>query len=971
MKNNFTLHPIVFLLAIFFEITAQGSLPLNKNYYGFESAESGWSSENAENWSFTNEKASPGTYSLKYSLSNTFKDSGLYSIETGHTISKVRSSVSSLGAYIVASSYEGIVLGVGYDGTILWENKLSGFMNHDLWCEDINDDGVDEIFAANANGTLYCLNSLGKILWEFKVNDAPMYGVCVVKKDDIPYVVCGGYDKNVYYLSADGTLKQTLEASTYSKNKTWGDVTAPSNTHVTNFLRKLKKADGTDMLAISGANNNIQISGYMYFFEVLGESPTSFAKINIAKPIGDMRIVDIDGAQKVIMGTSGHIGSTRFVQMNPFDVSEPQAIMDINTIKSKVGNFSYSVVQPEVIPDGSSYKYFLLHGPNIILVAPDMDLSKAEVITSNFAFNDMWKEPVNNKIILASAQSGGSAIHVINTNNPGWKDAFKNLSPPGKIKAILNNTTKLTANLANFTKPSWERNPHDIYLLYENFKNINTSVYNAPKFIPQNWFTTVQDGATWNRDAMENDRYRDKRDKRKKYILTEDQVVSNMQSNFDENGISYWGGHGNDPYYYSLETTKKVIDFAAGRKTALIYPELEDHTDDFQFVMDDLFYPLATYGDNKNLSLFIRSKNIFWQGNAYLPQWSRLLSGEFAHVFVPSMEETSDKTMDLSLSGRMGVWASGAVDSWGSRAVPDNMSYDRLRQYSYQQLDNAFLRQLVYAAASGAQYFDNFVKPVLFEQLLAKGALFVPKRSEIVSFSPVHLSMVNPDTHYLKEGTDTKWLTKFDQDYEDNNPFVFSRMNGSWPGAPTNSWDFSNYAACVKERRLNFLPSYENGMVLITPPQTGIYADTGAIRAPLKDNLHPLYNTIMKEHFTDGRYYYSSTGAQFSADQYHKTIKADIEDGATKIPLTVTGGVAWVVAQTSPTHLRLTIIDGGYINPSRKIAKVRFNTVRPSKMTDLLEGKIFSVSNSSEIEIDIPCGLFRFIDIELTAPLSN
>ena len=31
------------------------------------------------------------------------------------------------------------------------------------------------------------------------------------------------------------------------------------------------------------------------------------------------------------------------------------------------------------------------------------------------------------------------------------------------------------------------------------------------------------------------------------------------------------------------------------------------------------------------------------------------MSGEYADVFVPSMEETTDKTMELSLAGRMGM----------------------------------------------------------------------------------------------------------------------------------------------------------------------------------------------------------------------------------------------------------------------------------------------------------------------------
>ena len=62
--------------------------------------------------------------------------SGLIRFDTGYTISKMRTAYKDGNSYIVASSYEGTVLGMQYDGTILWANTLSGFMNHDLWCED-------------------------------------------------------------------------------------------------------------------------------------------------------------------------------------------------------------------------------------------------------------------------------------------------------------------------------------------------------------------------------------------------------------------------------------------------------------------------------------------------------------------------------------------------------------------------------------------------------------------------------------------------------------------------------------------------------------------------------------------------------------------------------------------------------------------------------------------------------------------
>ena len=39
------------------------------------------------------------------------------------------------------------------------------------------------------------------------------------------------------------------------------------------------------------------------------------------------------------------------------------------------------------------------------------------------------------------------------------------------------------------------------------------------------------------------------------------------------------------------------------------------------------------------------------------------------------------------------------------------------------------------------------------------------------------------------------------------------------------------------------------------------------------------------------------------------------------------------------------------------------HTASPVKMTDLLDGKTFNVSDPSMVEVDVPCGLFRFIDV--------
>ena len=912
------------------------------------------------------------------------QSSGVLSHDTGYTITKVRIASKRGDSYIIASSYEGIVLGMGYDGTVLWKNPLSGFMNHDLWCGDVTRDGADEVFAANADGTVYCLNTMGQLLWQFKANDAPMNAVCVVHDEAESTVVCGGYDKRIYYLSAQGRLIKEIPSKTYSKDKTWGKnpskPSPPSGTHIANHLRRIPQPDGRDILVVQGANNSHAGRGTIYLFKPLEDRPFKTLQIEKGNAVGDLRICDVngDGISEILLGATSMIDRASVIRMDVSDGSQTE--FKISSLRKQIDGFGYRVVQTELISQGSSGLYFVLFGSRVLLVPLNMDSRNTEILTCRYSFNDMWQDTTKGKIILASSQSGGSCIHVLDLKDSAWKEAYTNLTPPGKISTILKNTEQVRRHLESFTQPVWERDPLPVYLMgeripksIENRINRIKNTSKSPIFL--NGFHMPR-AENWDRSTIQNQRYRDKRDQRKKYSLTQTQALDVILPKYEGTpGISFWAGHGNDPYMFSLDTLKKVLNGSNGKKTVLIYPELEDHGDDFEFVMDDLIYPLARYAQAKNGKLYIRTKHAFWQGSVYLPTWSRLVSGEFADVFVPAMEETTDKTMEQSLAGRTGLWASGAVDSWGTRAARDNPSFNRLRQHSHQMLPNHFLRTMVYHVSLGAQYLDNF--PVdqrymsLLWELIAEGAVYVPKRSEIVSFSPIHLSMAKPDEYYLNEGSNVKWVTFFDKEAEKKNPLVFGRLNGTWPGAPVTPWDFSRYAAGVKERRLNFLPSYENGLVLVTPPQQGPFAAKNPPRGALIDHLHPLYKHIMTEYITDGRHYYSANGTQrYAADTYYKTIESDIKHGASLLPLTVSGDVAWVTAQTSPTHLRLTLIDSGYINPKERTATVSFHSVRPAQMVDLLDKQGFDITDPLGVKIDIPCGMFRFIDIELTAPLT-
>jgi hypothetical protein len=907
---------------------------------------------------------------------------GVTTLETGYTIQKVRTGRDAGTPFIAASSYEGTVLRIGFDGETVWRSPLTGFMVHDLWCDNLTNDGVDDVLVANADGHVYCLDGqTGSTLWRFTPTNGPhktpMYAVCAVKATNgRKYVACGGFDKSFYWLSATGERLKSIASPTYSQDIPWGETKAVGYGHTVNFLRPIPQRDGSSHLALCGTMSHMQSPGSMYRFQPLADAPYEKVRISGVKRCSDFTVcdADADGTADFIFGGSG-------LTNDPLTVYNPKVGGMKQLVLKGNGPHGYRISLCELIRDEGKAVYMALTGAHISLIPLDLDAKKIEKLGGTYAFNDLWRDPWSDRLVLASAQSGGSCIHVIDPSVPGWKEAFRKLDPPGKIQTIRANTAKAFEEVRSFKAPAWERKPLPVYVPDSKHRVAQEikGKYDCPVFMSGFWHHGRVEKTDWRHQPgsyVANDPYRNRTDRRNKYVLTQQEVLDQILPAFEgQRAVEFWAGHGNGPLYYSPSTLRKVLAATRDKKTIMTWPELENHDDDFRWVVENIFYPLAEECARHDTWMVFKSKDIFWSTSPYLPLWRRMLSGEFADVFCSSMEETTDKTQDLSVAARMGLWAAGSMNQWGMRTSRDNPSFDRSRQFSYQRLPNHFLRTTIYNLACGATYcgltyVDDDHFSILWP-LLAKGALFVPKREEIVSFSPVHLSMVNPDERYMNEGKNKKWTIFYDEKQENTNPMVFSHMNGSWPAAALTDWEFSRYASGLRDRRQNFMPPFPNGIVLITPPQHGKHADHDAPRGKLTDHLHPLYRNIMKEYLTDGRNYLSSDGKQtFAANSDHqKAIATDIQERAKLLPLTVSGqDVAWVCAQTAPKRLRLTLVDGGYLNPGDRTARVTCHTVKPVAITDLLDGTTYQVTDGSA-EIDVPLGLFRFLDIELTAPL--
>jgi hypothetical protein len=905
-----------------------------------------------------------------FCVQSAFSAKGIESIETDYTIMKVRIMKYKKQTKIIGTSYEGTVVCYDYSGKLQWKHALSGFMNNDIYCADVDNDGKDEVLAPNADGTLYCLDDDGKLLWKFKKNSAPILSATMVSKGKTNYVVCGGYGQNIHYLSPKGELLKSIPSASYSIDKKHAN-------HAINYLRKIEQ-NGKDVLAVLSAFNTNYDKGVLYLFKPFEDKPYQSDKMKGkgggGSCPGTFAINDVvPGNTEVLLGGNGlaDIGvSIASVEQG----TNKRMDFKIKKNKHTLGKAGYRLASAEAIAYKNSFKYYVLYGSRIFLVSPEKSGDKTEIVASNYAYNDMCKDAQNEKLVLASAQSGGSCIHVIDYTKNAWKNDFQKLEPTGKISKILANTKEFSNKLKRFKIPKWEKHKVPVKVLSsglskEEAKSLSGG--NSKNFINiesvKKLYPHVEN---WDRSGLENKVSRETRDHRKKYDLTRSQALTKFKNGLDasEEGIQFWQGHGRDVYFYALPTVKKVIDMAGDKIVIPILAELGSHDKDAEWMANDFIYPLASHLNKTNSFISVRNKFTFWQSVVYTPMWKRLISGEFADAFVSSMEESNSKVMDMSISGRMGLWAAGSMNQWGTRFTRDNPCYDRLRQLSYQKVPNHALRMLVHKIASGASVVHHTTvnheyQKVLWD-MIAKGILYVPTREELVSLSPVHLSMLDPHPLFL-QGEHVKDVTIYDDEFEKNNPMVVGRTTGVFAGAPVTEWDFSNYAGGVKERRLEYLPTYTNGLVLTTPP-----VDKNSIRGTLESHLNPIYKNNTKEFFTDGKNYYSDKNKTktYSADEYYTVVKKAIEKNAKKLPLTVKGRVAWVTAQTAPKHLRLTLIDGGYVNPNDRVATIDFHTAKVKKITNLItKEEIKFDSNSATVKV--PCGLFVFLDIELKEKL--
>jgi hypothetical protein len=884
----------------------------------------------------------------------------------GHIVYHLRPATVQHGGgrVIISAAYDGSVLCHTPEGKLQWKAETGGDFPFDLCVADINGDGLDESLVASGDGVLYAIGPDGRPLWSFK-KTPPLFQVCAAKQPDGKCIILtGGEEQILYSLSPKGELRGELllsnPISISSPDKVKPNAEFQKQLPQKSPIRHLRAGDflGTGRDFVAMATTTLALNGNLGLSLV---DPQDLSRVwslsdlgkyvpNSGRRFFSMAVLDLDhnGKQDILLsGTWGDYG-----KIYAYDGAGKQLFVRSDP-RIPVVPYRMNLLVPVKLP---GEEYIIGQFGNILIVY-NLDGSCREVVTGSYAYANASFDPVTQTLYCGSEVSGGDEVVAVHLDRPGWQKAFAEVKTVGKLAKIIANMETLKAQVARFKAPAYQPAPrHADVLLMDEYhcrtpQELRRQEYNGKNLHIVSHITLGQKsepGELWCRD----------RSAFSKYDLTADEVVAQVEK-WEASGLDFvlQASH-TTAMHMSPSTFERVLKAAPKHLWGFEFSEPGEQLDDQEHeVVKKIFIPLAEQcRQNGRKKILLRTKNIFWNGNVYSSFWQGvLMDPRYRDIFIPCLEETNSRTQDLSLAGRLGLWQCGVFDHWASRAETDNACFDRMWEWSSQQVFSHHLRNLVSTASQGSDIFFNGIHQGPFSadletqlfpffDMLKKGIIFIPQRSELASLSGVALGMRSPPSPaFVKHGTNGHGET---YPRDEHPPLVFDRLDCYWGGAPLEDHDFSHYAFGVQRRMTNFLPQTPFGMVTMVPD------------APLP-GLDARYTRKIS---TDGQFFYDEIGQPHGPAEYRPVVEAAMRESSAKLPVLVRGAAHWSAAWLDAKHLRVTLIDPGYLDPADRDVEIVLQQEGWTRCRDILENKDLPIHKRT-IPLRIPMGTLRIVDL--------
>ncbi len=836
---------------------------------------------------------------------------------------------------VITASTDGTVKCFTTEGKLLWKADTDGGFLFDLCVSDIDKDGLDETMVASGNGALYTIDNNGKLLWKFS-NTPPLYQVAVsYNKNGEATIFTGGVEQKLYALNPKGEIINSLT----------------TNSCIRHIRAGKSGGNNPDYIAVVTAS-----SGLFAMLSLYNIDPISM-KINW---------------EKDKLGSSVNNSGRRFFSMLTKDVNNDGSDDILLTggwgengiiyaFNQSIGNLLYSKSDKKVpsvayrmnllksvsLPNDN---YLLGHFGNIFIVY-ELDGKVRELIVSKIAYADSYFDPVLKTLFLGSSVSGGDGVYAINLNEIGWQNKIMSMQPIGKLAQIIENINIVSKQIDEFVAPDYQPKPSKAIVITS--KPDNLEFKNLSFTREMTYSQIISDTSElWCKET----------DSRRSYDMTAYEIIAEAQKNETNKQYFFiWAGHG-EAMHFPLSTFEKVMKAAPNYLKGFIFAEMEGISPNMQNVVNNIILPLAELCKTHHKLIVFRNKNIFWNGTFYMPFWRNvLLNDKYREVIIPGLEETNCRSHELSLMGRIGLWKTHCFDHWMGRMTTDNANFDRMFEWGAQEIFSHHFRNLVANASSGSDFFYNsFQKTITnnenaelvtmslsdqlipFFKMIEKGIIHIPTRDELLSISDVAIGMKSPPAkNYISSGTNGH---KYWYPTVTKNELVFDRLDAYWGGSVLEDHDFSKYAFNIKQRVTNFVPEMPYGIVPIIP--SGVNPDN-------------YFKTIID---TDGEFFYDKSGNKFTASDYKSTVQNSLKDAAERLPVIVKGDVHWSVVKLDNNHLRITLVDPGYLNPNDRDAEILLQDIRGISCTDILSRNKIPIKKA-KICIKVPVGVFRIVDV--------
>ncbi|CAA6692410.1 MULTISPECIES: hypothetical protein [unclassified Lentimonas] len=848
----------------------------------------------------------------------------------------VATTVAGQAALFVSES-TGSVACYTTEGQELWKRStVEPAIMFEIEAADLDGDGQDEMLAVSANGNLYCWSNDGAIRWVFNPGHKVRFSEVAVAHEGVKArVFVGGNDFVLYELDSKGQLT--------SKTKIEGTV------------RKIEAGDfiedGKDALFLQTYSHDKFGWAFMGFIDPVSKKVLKDAgkSSSLSKDwknfmLSDVKVDDIDGDGRddLLVFGAPKTSLAGFMAWN----GELKEIASFWGDKKDKQRYAHTI-GTSLLP---TRKEIVMQYGGLLYVC-DLKgklLHRSGIKHRGVIFNNLTSVPETGELFGVAQVGGGNSMYRYDLSAANWWEHTHELQ--GRLAEVEQNMQTLYEQALTFERPAYQKKSDEPWVM---IANVDCSEEVDKKEGEDLIFVTQY---TWHENfdrsglveilgdvALQQDRRGDYKDTREEMVA----IAKDHEARGEP--FTVWTGHSNDPFYVSIETMEALLEVAPNTCYGFIYAEMSNPEDVRYHHFIDSYMPRLAKACRKNgkAKLYFRYKNVFWAASSHLEPWNRLFfSGKYSDILVPSSEDTNSRTQDINFAGRVGMLTAGYVDNMAMRLVDDNPTSWRPLSSGSVRTTSPYLRNGVilagYGARSGILFDISYLEEPGYNTLFAlmKAGVLPEVKSENILSIGSWLLIQDVDeklVHEIDDGHNMELYAPTDEDA------VFSVGSVSWCGASVPAHDFSKMLG-VDYRWLNFVPEMPNGMVPVAPISYAKTLDAQGVPYAVSDG---------RVGFVDGN--------KVPAKQFGPLLNDTVQAGAKQMPILVSGA-SWSAVKLDDHHVRLILVDPGYVDPQERDVIVRFQGECPESATDILSKESLPIT-SHTIELTVPAGSVRFVDV--------